>query len=331
MARYALETIPDPSVDDALRDALGKVQGRPRLGVIGSLGVRRDAKAVDCPGRTAEGHRRRHGPGGCPRTWAISARPPLPKPWRMRCPAHRAATSRRSAKVFFRCAEALAADGQSAPSRARSTTDFAVWRQRRRSSPRGGPCAARSWRAARQGVPLLAEAIRGSDHALAAAAVRAAMELPGPEITDALLAELPKAPTERQGLLILALADRHEPRVLPAVLKAAQSGDGQLRILALRALKRVGDASCVPALLDAAVEGGEDVSQAAMEALESLQDKAVDEQLAARLSQAKGKARMVLIELAGRRHAAAAAPVLWLAADDEDPAVRAAALAAWAP
>ena len=47
MARYALEAIPDPSVDDALRDALGKLQGRPRLGVIGSLGVRRDAKAVD--------------------------------------------------------------------------------------------------------------------------------------------------------------------------------------------------------------------------------------------------------------------------------------------
>ena len=46
MARYALEPIRDPSVDDALRDALGKVEGRPRLGIIGSLGVRRDAKAV---------------------------------------------------------------------------------------------------------------------------------------------------------------------------------------------------------------------------------------------------------------------------------------------
>ena len=47
MARYAMETIPDPSVDDALRDALGKLTGRPLLGVIGSLGARRDAKAVD--------------------------------------------------------------------------------------------------------------------------------------------------------------------------------------------------------------------------------------------------------------------------------------------
>ena len=47
MARYALETIPDPSVDPALREALGKVQGRLLAGVIGSLGVRKDAQAVD--------------------------------------------------------------------------------------------------------------------------------------------------------------------------------------------------------------------------------------------------------------------------------------------
>jgi HEAT repeat protein len=47
MARYALEPIPDPAVDAALRDALGKLKGRPLVGVIGSIGVRRDAEAVD--------------------------------------------------------------------------------------------------------------------------------------------------------------------------------------------------------------------------------------------------------------------------------------------
>ena len=46
MARYGLEPVPDPAVDEALRDALGKLKGRPLVGVIGSIGVRRDAKAV---------------------------------------------------------------------------------------------------------------------------------------------------------------------------------------------------------------------------------------------------------------------------------------------
>jgi HEAT repeat protein len=47
MARYGLEPIPDPAVDEALRDAASKLKGRPLIGVIGSIGVRRDAKAVD--------------------------------------------------------------------------------------------------------------------------------------------------------------------------------------------------------------------------------------------------------------------------------------------
>jgi HEAT repeat protein len=47
MARYGLEPNPDPAVDEALRDALDKLHGRLLVGVIGSVGVRRDAKAVD--------------------------------------------------------------------------------------------------------------------------------------------------------------------------------------------------------------------------------------------------------------------------------------------
>ncbi len=45
-ARYGLEPIPDPSADDALRAALPKVKGTVLVGVINSIGHRRDAKAV---------------------------------------------------------------------------------------------------------------------------------------------------------------------------------------------------------------------------------------------------------------------------------------------
>lgn len=44
-ARYGLEPIADPSVDDALRGSLSKLQGSLLIGVIHSLGKRRDAKA----------------------------------------------------------------------------------------------------------------------------------------------------------------------------------------------------------------------------------------------------------------------------------------------
>ncbi len=47
MARYGLEPNPDPAVDEALRSALDKLKGRPLIGTIGSIGVRRDVKAVE--------------------------------------------------------------------------------------------------------------------------------------------------------------------------------------------------------------------------------------------------------------------------------------------
>ncbi|WP_337176926.1 HEAT repeat domain-containing protein [Paludisphaera sp.] len=46
MARYAIEPIPHPAVDEALRAVVAEAKGRPLVGAIASLGVRRDAKAV---------------------------------------------------------------------------------------------------------------------------------------------------------------------------------------------------------------------------------------------------------------------------------------------
>jgi len=46
MARYALERISDPEAAQAMRDALPKVSGALKVGVIASLGVRRDAASV---------------------------------------------------------------------------------------------------------------------------------------------------------------------------------------------------------------------------------------------------------------------------------------------
>jgi HEAT repeat protein len=46
MARYALESIPDPTADQALRDALKTTRGELLIGVINSIGQRADKEAV---------------------------------------------------------------------------------------------------------------------------------------------------------------------------------------------------------------------------------------------------------------------------------------------
>ena len=47
MARYALERMPCPQSVAAIREALPKVKGRLKAGMINSLGVRRDAQSTD--------------------------------------------------------------------------------------------------------------------------------------------------------------------------------------------------------------------------------------------------------------------------------------------
>jgi type 1 glutamine amidotransferase len=51
MARYALERIPGTAVNEALRGALRKAKGKPKIGIINSLGQRRDKRSVRVLGR----------------------------------------------------------------------------------------------------------------------------------------------------------------------------------------------------------------------------------------------------------------------------------------
>jgi HEAT repeat protein len=313
MARYALESIRDPSVDEALRDALGKVQGSPRLGVIGSLGARRDAKSVEPLGAIVKGSDAAAAQAAARALGCIGSAPAA-QALQDSLKGAAGPTQLAVCEGLFRCAETMTAADQADAARAiydglRGQADMPP--QVKAAALRGAILSRKA-----DGIPLLLEAIRGTDHDLANTAVRTAMELSGKEVADALVAELPKVSPERQGLVINALAIHGEAQVLPAVLKAAQSPDAQLRVLAIRTLKRVGDASCVPALLDAAAEGNGEVSPAALESLENLQGQAVDDQVVERLSKAEGKVRLLLIGLVAKRRTAAAAPALWTAADD---------------
>ncbi len=50
-ARFGMEPNPDPSVDDAFRAALPTLKGKLQVGVIHSIGFRKDAKALDALGK----------------------------------------------------------------------------------------------------------------------------------------------------------------------------------------------------------------------------------------------------------------------------------------
>jgi len=55
-ARHGLEPIPDASVDEALRAALGKARGRLVIGLLDSIGKRKDVQAVPAVARLLHAH-----------------------------------------------------------------------------------------------------------------------------------------------------------------------------------------------------------------------------------------------------------------------------------
>ena len=323
-ARIALEAIPGPEADAALREAMGKLKGRLLVGVINSIGVRRDAEAVDglvAKLKDADAEVAAAAAAALGRIGNAPAAEVLEQslaggPMAVRSEA---------AEGCVRCAEnALAAGNAAEAVRLYEAVRKADVPKQRKLEATRGLILARG----KAGVPLLAEQLQSDDKDFFGIGLRVARELPGREVAEALVAALDRATPERRALLILALADRGDTAALPSVVEAAASGPVESRIAAIRVLKRLGTAACVPVLLEAAQEADADLAQAALDALSDLPGKDVDADLAGRLPKAEGKARQILIQLAGLRNIEAAVPTLLGAADDADAGIRSAALVA---
>ena len=319
-ARFGLEGIPDAAVDDALREATAKLHGRQLVGVIDSIGQRKDAKAVgllkgflsnpDAPVASAAA-------GALGRIGTLEAAAVL-KEWVVK----ETAVKNCLGDASLACAESLAAAGK-------TDEAIALYQAVRASSvPKHVKISAIDGqvRLAESGAAnVILTNLRSPDKALLNLGLALARRTPGADVTAALAGELEKLPPQRQALLLLALGDRKDPAPLPVVLAATKSPSAAVREAAIRVLARHGDASAVAILLDAALGEGE-VATAAKEGLKTLSGQAVDAAVVAKLAGADAKAKVVLLELAGARRIAAAEPAVRAALGDRDEAVRLAAI-----
>ncbi len=323
-ARIALEAIPGPEADAALRDAMGKVKGRTLIGVVNSIGVRRDAAAVGALAGLLDGDDARLASAAAVALGKIG-NPQATKILEQSLTAGPAMTRSAVAEGLVLCAEKLMAVGKSSQAAAIYDTvrKADVPKQRVVEATRGAIIARQA-----DGVPLLIEQLRSKDKVMFNLGLQTARELSGNAVIEALVAELARSSPQRQPLLIHALADRDDKSVLPTMLQAAKSGPQAARIAALGMIRRVGNVSCVPLLLEVAVDGDADLAQAAKAAIKELPGKEVNADLVARLAKAAGKTRLVLIESVGSRRVAAAVPSLLESLDDTDAGVRSTTLRA---
>ena len=307
MARYGLETIPDASVDKALRDAAGKLHGRQLVGVIGSIGVRRDAKAVkalskllhDSDNDVAQAAARALGRIG---------NPPAVKALQDALDDVSAANQLAFCEGLLRCAEMAEVKGK-------RQVAMTIYDRLRQMSvpPQVRTAALRGAVLTRQedGLTLLSQALHSDDFTLVLAAARTAQEMPGSQVTRLLAGELPGLPADRQILVIQTLGKRADEIALPALIAAARNGEKPVRLAAIRALAEIGKPSALPVLVELLGDADREVAQAAQESLASLPGGEVDAAIITMLADGTPVRRTTAMELIVRRRMISAIPALF--------------------
>jgi len=322
MARYGLEPNPDPAVDEALRNALGKVKGRPLVGVIGSIGVRRDAKAVRALAKMLRSRDAEVAEAAARALGRIANRPATRALQR----ALRTAPADNKLALcegLFRCAEAQAAAG-------RRDVAINIYDQLRRldgpHQVRAGALRGAILTRGKDGVTLLKEYLHSNDYIMFSAAVQAAQEMSGAEVTEALTSALEGLPADNQVLVIQILGVRGDTGALPALFSLAKEGKKSVRLAAIKGLAELVHRSSVAVLVELLQDSDGQIRQAAKESLGAFPYQQTYSDVLRMLKSSDTDKQLTAIELFGRQRVVSSIPELLKVARDGDPKVRPAAI-----
>ncbi|HOW67682.1 MAG TPA: HEAT repeat domain-containing protein [Candidatus Paceibacterota bacterium] len=325
-ARSGLEGIPDPGAAEALRSATAKLKGNLLVGVINSLGVLRDPKAVGLLKQFASDPASGAAKEALLALGWISAdesigivREALEKEPGINRPDAAAA-------CLLAAEQRLAAGDLSTATALYDAVRHAnVALSYRAAATRGAIVARKA-----NGIPLLIEQLRSGDRILRHAALIALREIPSDALAGALNAELDQASAELQVQLLIALRDCHNAQSLPLIQAKTTSEHAEVRKTALVVLGQIGGAAEARALLRATSDNRNPEETAeALNSLRQMEGDDINAQIVQALASAKDVTlRVEWIRLLGNRGATNAALVLLTQAEDPDHRIRVAALRA---
>jgi type 1 glutamine amidotransferase/HEAT repeat protein len=238
-ARGALAVVPGAAADAALLDALAKTSGTVKLGIVESLGDRRTPQAVGAL-LTLLNDPDPAMAGGAAGALAKIGTPEVEDKLVERLSTAVGDLRLQVAEAYLKCADRRLGAGELVPATAMYARLYAPSEALpiREAALRGLILAH-----PQEGIPLVREALGGSDVGMLRMALQLVRGLPGNAGTTVITEQLSKAPAPIQVFLLDALAERGDPSALPAVEKAAQSEDLSVRVAALKALGVLGGES----------------------------------------------------------------------------------------
>jgi len=321
MSRYVLEAMADPEADAAMRQAMGTLQGKLLIGVVNSLGNRRNAASTaafvkmlagDDPALAAAAAAALGKIGGEEAIKALAAQ------------RNNAAAEVKAAvaDAYLLCADQLLRAGQEQQAAALYTEMMSADQPMRlRMAALRGLVAA----APEKAMPLVLANLKSGDAASQAMACGFARQIPGADVTKAFAAALPALNPAGQVLLIDALASRGDAGAKPAILAAARSSEDAVRVAAITALGAIGDASDVAALAALAAKAGAE-REAARTSLARVRGEGIDAAIIAAMQGGSPELRVECCKaLAARRATSATQTLAGIAAKDDAEPVRCAA------
>jgi HEAT repeat protein len=260
MARYALLHINDPSVDAAFREALTKLDGPALVGVINSIGERRDAAAVPALQKLVFSPRNTAAViDALGKIGSIDAVNAL-QTHRSNAPADQKALD--SAALLV-AAERNAVDGRAefAASIYTQLLSAADSPQVARAALTGLACLTGD-----RAVTPLAQALQ-TQPPLQATALRLLENIRTTEATAAIVLGLSSSDPAIKVIALDALGNRGDRAAAKAVIELTKSPDANVRAAALRSTGKLADRSAVPLLVTGLAAAEAPVRDAAKEAL----------------------------------------------------------------
>ncbi len=317
MARFALERIPTETALAALRNALPKAEGKTQVGIINSLGQRRDAKSVALFAGLIKS------PDAMIAHAAVAALGEIAhaEAAQVLNEAQRNASgtlSQRIAAARLQCAEAFAASGK-------KNEALLIYLQLN-AEPFPAPIRFAALRGQIRTEPENAEGrilslLKSQSPEAQTMAVRLVAEIPATQNMSAIASALPTLPSLQQQQLITALASRRDETVRNAITQATRSADEEVRVAALQALAQAGEASSVLVLAEAATKKGKE-GEAARLSLSRVRGENIDATIVALLATSTGATKVELMRSTEARRIMSATPALLQAARDTNEAVR---------
>ncbi len=266
MARYALETLPEPQVDAALLHALKSSAGNVSAGLINSLGERRTQGAVETlaallnneDAAVAQASAAALGKIGSDAAGRVLARS-------LATGSGNAGLA--VAEAVLRCGNQFLAEGKEPQGLSMLQTLYEM------DLPAALHAAAFQAIATARGevaAPLVADAYAREEGEMAQVALGLIRTLPGADATRAFTLLLSSLDASKKVPLLDALAARRDYLARDGVLATLTDEEGEVRLAALRALGVLGSPATVPALLKFATANKGKTRMAAREALARL-------------------------------------------------------------